>query len=68
MSLFDAVTHSFSTIAIGGFSTHDASFAYFEQDLVLYIAIVFMILAGVNFALHFRVLHKLHVRGLFSEH
>ncbi len=67
MSLFDAVTHSFSTIAIGGFSTHDASFAYFEQDLVLYIAIVFMILAGVNFALHFRVLHKLHVRDYFQN-
>ena len=67
MSLFDAVTHSFSTIAIGGFSTHDASFAYFEQDLVLYVAIVFMILAGINFALHFRVLSKLHVRDYFQN-
>ena len=67
MSLFDAVTHSFSTIAIGGFSTHDASFAYFEQDLVLYVAIVFMILAGINFALHFRVLSKLHVKEYFQN-
>ena len=67
MSLFDAVTHSFSTIAIGGFSTHDASFAYFEQDLVLYVAIVFMILAGINFALHFRVLNKLRVRDYFQN-
>lgn len=53
MSLFDAIGHSFSTVAIGGFSTHDASIGYFDSPLINSIAIVFMILAGANFGLHF---------------
>ena len=53
MNLFDAVTHSFSTVAIGGFSTHDASLGHFNDPLVSLVAIVFMVLAGINFALHF---------------
>lgn len=53
MSTFDAICHSFSTIAIGGFSTHDASLGYFESPAVEVIAIFFMVLAGMNFALHF---------------
>ena len=53
MSLFDAVCHSFSTIAIGGFSTHDASIGYFDSAAVESIAVVFMLLAGINFGLHF---------------
>jgi trk system potassium uptake protein TrkH len=53
MSVFDAMAHSFSTIAIGGFSTHDASMGHFDNPLIKVIAIFFMTLAGVNFALHF---------------
>ena len=53
MSLFDAISHSFSTVAIGGFSTHDASIGYFDSTAIQFIAIVFMLLAGVNFAIHF---------------
>ncbi|MEX0619540.1 MAG: TrkH family potassium uptake protein [Pseudohongiellaceae bacterium] len=53
MSLFDAVSHSFSTIAIGGFSTHDASMAYFNSPVIDIIAVAFMFFAGINFALHF---------------
>ncbi len=53
MSAFDAVAHSFSTVAIGGFSTHDESIAYFDSPLVEAICIVFMLVAGINFALHF---------------
>lgn len=53
MTLFDAICHSFTTIAIGGFSTHDASLAYFDSSLINIIATVFMFLAGINFALHF---------------
>jgi trk system potassium uptake protein TrkH len=53
MSVFDAVAHSFSTIAIGGFSTHDTSIGYFDNPLVEIICMVFMIIAGINFALHF---------------
>ena len=53
MSYFDAIGHSFSTIAIGGFSTHDASIGYFNSDLIEMIAVLFMLISGVNFALHF---------------
>ncbi len=53
MTLFDAVGHAFATVAIGGFSTHDLSMGYFDSTAVEMIAVVFMILAGVNFALHF---------------
>ena len=53
MSLFDAVCHSFSTVAIGGFSTHDASLGYFNSPAIEAVAIVFMLLSSINFALHF---------------
>lgn len=62
MSLFDAVSHSFSTVAIGGFSTHDSSLAYFDSPLVESIAIVFMVIAGINFALHFFAFQKKQFR------
>lgn len=55
MDLFDAVGHSFSTIAIGGFSTHDNSLGYFDSSAINAVAVVFMLLAGINFALHFHV-------------
>lgn len=53
MSLFDAISHSFSTVAIGGYSTHDASIGYFDSTAVELIAIFFMFASGINFALHF---------------
>lgn len=53
MSGFDALGHSFSTVAIGGFSTHDASIGYFDSALIEMVAVVFMLISGVNFALHF---------------
>jgi trk system potassium uptake protein len=54
MSLFDAVNHSFSTLATGGFSTKNASMAAFQSPFIHWVTILFMYLAGVNFALHFR--------------
>ena len=53
MDVFDAIAHSFSTVAIGGFSTHDLSIGYFQSEAVEMVAVVFMLLAGVNFSLHF---------------
>lgn len=53
MTAFDAIGHAFSTVAIGGFSTHDESMAFFDNPAILIIAIVFMVLSGINFALHF---------------
>ena len=53
MDWFDALCHAFSTVAIGGFSTHDLSIGYFSSAAIDLIAIVFMFLAGINFSLHF---------------
>ena len=53
MSLFDAIGHAFSTVAIGGFSTHDTSMAYFDSSAVMLICMFFMLISGINFALHF---------------
>ncbi|HXF68150.1 MAG TPA: TrkH family potassium uptake protein [Burkholderiales bacterium] len=61
MSPFDAVMHAFSTLSLGGFSSHDASFGYFDSPAIEAVAIVFMLLAGVNFATHFLALRR---RGL----
>ena len=59
MNGFDAIAHSFSTIAIGGFSTHDQSIGYFQSTGIELVAVVFMLLAGMNFALHFVAWHRL---------
>lgn len=53
MTPFDAINHAMCTVAIGGFSTHDASFGYYQGVGLQLVAIFFMILAGVNFTLHF---------------
>ena len=53
MSLFDAISHAFSTVAIGGFSTYDASIGHFNSTLIDMIAVLFMFIAAVNFSLHF---------------
>ena len=53
MSWFDAVCHAFSTISIGGFSTHDDSFAFFANSGLRWTAIIFMVISGINFALHY---------------
>src|SRR3569832_1398396 len=50
MELFDAIGHSFAVLATAGFSTHDASFAYFDSPLIEVIACVFMIMGAINFS------------------
>ncbi len=67
MSLFDAVGHSFSTVAIGGFSTHDNSIGYFDSTLIEMIAVVFMLISGVNFALHFTAARQLDIRHYWRD-
>ena len=58
MSLFDAISHSFSTVAIGGFSTHDESIGFFNSDLIMGICAFFMVVSGLNFALHYLAWHN----------
>ena len=53
MSIFDAVSHAFSTVAIGGFSPHDASMGFYDSPEIELVAVIFMLLSGMNFALHF---------------
>lgn len=62
MSTFDAICHAFSTVAIGGFSTHDASLGHYEQNRVLLVSSVFMLLSAINFGLHFIALQRRNVR------
>ncbi len=61
MTFFDAICHSFSTVAIGGFSTHDESIGYFDSPVIMIIASIYMMVAGINFALHF---HAFRARSL----
>jgi trk system potassium uptake protein TrkH len=53
MSLFDAIGHSFATVAIGGFSTHDSSLGFFNSPTIEAIAMIFMVISVLNFGLHF---------------
>lgn len=67
MSLFDAIAHSFSTVSTAGFSTHDASIGYFDSRLIEAIAIVFMFIGSVNFALHFLAWRRLQLGNYFAD-
>jgi trk system potassium uptake protein TrkH len=67
MSPFDAIGHSFTTVSTGGFSTHDASLGYFNSTAIEMIAVVFMFLGGVNFALHFYVFRYRRISGYVTD-
>ena len=56
MGFFDALCHSFATLATGGFSTQNTSIAAYDSSYIDGVVTLFMILAGINFALHFQVL------------
>ena len=53
MDYFDALCHAFSTVAIGGFSTHDESIGYFNSQSIEIITMLFMFISAANFSLHF---------------
>ncbi len=56
MSFFDSLCHSFATLATGGYSTQNASIAAYNSTYIDFIIIFFMLLAGTNFAIHYRFL------------
>ena len=58
MTWVDAVMHAFSTMGLGGFSSHDESFAWFNSPTIEAVAVVFMLLASLNFATHFLAFHR----------
>ncbi|PJI47961.1 MAG: potassium transporter [Pseudomonas sp.] len=67
MNAFDAIGHSFSTIAIGGFSTHDASIAYFDSPLIELICMTFLVVSGINFSLHFLAWRRRSLRHYLKD-
>jgi trk system potassium uptake protein TrkH len=67
MGWFDALCHAFSTVAIGGFSTHDASIAYFNSPVIDFVCVFFMFLAGINFSLHFFAWRYISIRHYFKD-
>jgi trk system potassium uptake protein len=67
MDWFDSLCHAFSTVAIGGFSTHDLSFAHYNSAAVDAVAVLFMFMAGINFSLHFFGWRYLSVSHYFEN-
>lgn len=67
MSTFDAVAHALSTLSTGGFSTHDSNIAYFQSDAIEMVCMLFMIVGGISFALHYRVMRDLDLREYFKH-
>lgn len=67
MSVFDAIAHSFSTVAIGGFSTHDDSIGYFNSTSIELVTVLFMLLAGINFGLHFLAWRRRSFSSYFKD-
>ncbi|WP_372742971.1 TrkH family potassium uptake protein, partial [Neptunomonas sp.] len=67
MTLFDAIGHSFSTVAIGGFSTHDASMGYFDSATIEAICTFFMVVSAVNFSLHFFAWRQKSILHYFQD-
>lgn len=67
MSLFDAICHAFSTVAIGGFSTYDASIGYFNSATINMICVLFLLISAINFPLHFAVIRGKSVSTYFRD-
>ena len=67
MDGFEALCHTFSTLGTGGFSTRTASIAGFNSPLIEFVIIVFMLLAGISFILHYRLLVERNPRSFFGD-
>ncbi len=67
MDLLDAIGHAFATVATGGFSTHDANLGYFQSPLIETLCIVFMILGGTNFSLHYIAWQRASGTAYFND-
>ena len=67
MQIFDSICHSFSTIAIGGFSIHNESFGYYDNHWIELVAIFFMIAACLNFSLHYLAFKNKSLSGYKND-
>jgi len=67
MSPFDAISHSLATVSTGGFSTHDASLAWFNSPAIEMVAVVFMLLGAINFSVHFLAWRHMSLWNYFRD-
>jgi trk system potassium uptake protein TrkH len=67
MNWFDAVCHAFSTLSLGGFSTHDASIGRFDSPAIEAVLIVFMLVAAMNFSRHFLAWQQKSLRTYLGD-
>lgn len=67
MGLFDSINHSLTTISTGGYSTRNASVAYFQSPAIEYVITLFMFLSGINFSLLFFLLFKGKIKKMFLD-
>jgi trk system potassium uptake protein TrkH len=67
MDWFDAVFHAFSTLSLGGFSTHDSSIAYFDSFAIEAVLIFFMLVSAVNFSRHFIAWQQKSLRAYATD-
>lgn len=67
MNMYDAVVHMFTTVSLGGFSSHDASFGYWNSQDIETVAVIFMLLGGTSFSLHFIAWRRRSLLPYFSN-
>ncbi|MCH2694405.1 MAG: TrkH family potassium uptake protein [Acidobacteriia bacterium] len=67
MNIFDSICHAFTVAATGGFSTRTASLGAFQNPGAEYVALLFMVLSGMNFTLHYRLWVELKLKRLFLD-
>ena len=68
LDLFEAICASFATVSTGGFSIHDNSFSYYNSHAVNIVSIIFMLLGGLNFSLHFSLIYRKNVLVYFKNY
>lgn len=63
----DAIMHTFTTVSLGGYSSHDAGFAYWPGRAVDWVCVVFLLIGGINFSMHFIAWRKLSLKVYLKD-
>ena len=67
MDWFDAICHSFATLGLGGFSTHDASVGFYNSPEIELVLIIFMLISAINFGVHYQVIHQISLKPYLQD-
>ncbi|AWL10531.1 Trk system potassium uptake protein TrkH [Saliniradius amylolyticus] len=67
MGWFDAICHAFSTVAIGGFSTYDASIGHFDSSAINTVCVIFLWISSLNFALHYHAVNNRSIKSYLND-